>query len=153
MTTCGFLVRVDQAGNISKRFSAGRFHFSKFGGTCPLWHVHSAFARPGEVLRQIIEMPDGTRYFSLARTVRAYALPWGEPEAHFAIGLGCEIKYARHLAYAKGLDLDHPAATPIGTNCALCPRDTCRQRSAPPLAGRLVVDERVRGQTPFGFVV
>ncbi len=148
-----FLIRVDQAGNVSKRFAAGRFHFSKFGGTCPLWHVHAAFQQPGEVLRQIIEMPDGTRYFSLARTVRSYTLPWGEPAPQFAVGLGCELKYARHLVYARGLDLDKPTTTPIGTNCALCPRDNCRQRGQPPLAGRMVIDERVRGPSPFGFVV
>ncbi len=148
-----FLIRVDQAGNVSKRFSAGRFHFSKFGGTCPLWHVHAAFRQPGDVLRQIIEMPDGTRYFSIASTVRAYTLPWGEPAPQFAVALGCELKYARHLIYARGLDLDTPTTTPIGTNCALCPRDTCRQRSQPPVAGRLIIDERVRGPSAFGFTV
>ncbi len=34
-----FFVRVDRAGNISKRQSATDFHFSRVGGTCPLWNV------------------------------------------------------------------------------------------------------------------
>ncbi len=146
-----FLIRVDQAGNVSKRFSAGRFPFSKYGGTCPLWHIHAAFRQPHQILRQTIEMPDGTRYFSLARTVRATAQAYGEAEPQFALGLGCDLKHARHLVYARGLDLNAPGATPIGVNCALCPRDNCRQRSAPPINARLVVDERVRGPNPFPF--
>jgi XRE family transcriptional regulator, fatty acid utilization regulator len=146
-----FLIRVDQAGNVSKRFSAGRFPFSKYGGTCPLWHIHAAFRTPAQILRQTIEMPDGSQYFSLSRTVRATAQGYGEAEPQFALGLGCDIKQARHLVYARGLDLTAPNATPIGVNCALCPRDTCRQRSAPPINARLIIDERVRGPNPFPF--
>lgn len=146
-----FLVRVDRAGNISKRFSAGRFHFSTYGGTCPLWSVHAAFNRPGAIIRQVIEMEDGTRYLSVARTVRTYAMPFGAIRPEFAIGLGCELGHAHGLVYAKGLDLDAPDATPIGINCSLCERADCRQRSGPPVSRRLVADERSRGHTPFRF--
>jgi XRE family transcriptional regulator, fatty acid utilization regulator len=146
-----FLIRVDQAGNVSKRFSAGRFPFSKYGGTCPLWHVHAAFRTPGQILRQTIEMPDGAQFFSLARTARTTAQGYGEAEPQFALGLGCDIKAARHLVYARGLDLNTPDATPIGVNCSFCPRDACRQRSAPPINARLTIDERVRGPNPFPF--
>lgn len=146
-----FLIRVDQAGNVSKRYSAGRFHFSKFGGTCPLWSLHGTFRTPGQIQTQVVEMPDGTRYFSVARTVRTHVAGWGEAEPQFAIALGCELKYARHLVYSRGLDLDNPNATPIGINCALCEREACRQRSQPPVTRQLIVDERSRGSTPFRF--
>lgn len=146
-----FLIRVDQAGNVSKRYSAGRFHFSKFGGTCPLWNLHGTFRTPGQVLTQIVEMPDGTRYFSIARTTRTHVNGWGEIEPQFAVGLGCELKYARHLVYSRGLDLENPSATPIGVNCALCEREACRQRSQPPLTRTLIIDERSRGATPYRF--
>jgi predicted transcriptional regulator len=39
-------VRVDRAGNISKHQSATDFHFSRTGGTCPLWNLYEAFAQP-----------------------------------------------------------------------------------------------------------
>jgi XRE family transcriptional regulator, fatty acid utilization regulator len=146
-----FMIRVDQAGNVSKRFSAGRFHFAKYGGTCPLWNIHTAFHHPGEILPQIIEMPDRTCYFSIARTTRSHHAPFGATEPHFAIALGCELKYAHHLIYAKGYKIDTPDATPIGVNCALCERDTCRQRSGPPVGKKLIIDERVRGASPFRF--
>jgi XRE family transcriptional regulator, fatty acid utilization regulator len=146
-----FLIRVDQAGNVSKRFSAGRFPFAKYGGTCPLWSVHSAFRSPGTILPQIVELPDGARYFSVARTARSYITPWGGTEPVFALALGCELKYARHLVYAKGMNIETPEATPIGINCALCDRDNCRQRSGPPIGKRLIIDERVRGPSPFRF--
>ncbi|MGK2285347.1 helix-turn-helix domain-containing protein [Pedomonas sp. V897] len=146
-----FLIRVDQAGNVSKRYSAGRFHFSKFGGTCPLWSLHATFRAPGQILTEVVEMPDGTRYFSIARTVRTHVNGWGNIEPQFAIGLGCELKYARQLVYSRGIDLDNPNATPIGVNCALCEREACRQRSQPPLSRTLIIDERSRGATPYRF--
>ena len=58
-----FMLRVDNAGNVSKRFSSGTFPFSKFGGTCPLWNVHSTFDTPDRLLKQVIELPDGTPLF------------------------------------------------------------------------------------------
>jgi predicted transcriptional regulator/DNA-binding XRE family transcriptional regulator len=147
-----FFIRLDNAGNISKRFSSGKFHFSKFGGTCPLWNVHSTFIVPGKILTQIVEMPDGVQYFSLARTVRRAITPYCEPEPQLAIGLGCELRYAHRLVYAKGQNLDTPNPTPIGINCQLCDRPDCRQRAAPPLTKTLDVDEHRRGVSPYSFV-
>ena len=46
-----FFVRVDQAGTITKRHSATRLQFARFGGACPLWNVHRAFETPGHFLR------------------------------------------------------------------------------------------------------
>ena len=83
-----FLLRVDNAGNVSKRFSSGTFPFSKFGGTCPLWNVHSTFDTPDRLLKQVIELPDGTRYFSIAQMVRRPVAPHPQPQPRFAIGLG-----------------------------------------------------------------
>ena len=146
-----FLIRVDRAGNISKRFAAGRFPFSRFGGSCPLWHVHAAFEHPGEILHQIIELPDGARFFSLARAINGVAQGWGSTRARYSIGLGCDISHARHLVYAGGTDLARADATPIGINCPLCPRESCTQRSAPPLGTALLLDERTRGMTSLPF--
>jgi predicted transcriptional regulator/transcriptional regulator with XRE-family HTH domain len=146
-----FLVRVDSAGNVSKRFSSGRFPFSHFGGTCPLWNVHATFKTAGQIITQIIELPDGSQWFSLARTAKRSVSPWGAPDPHFAIGLGCELKFASRLVYARGLDLAAPDPTPIGINCRLCERPSCPQRAAPPLTRPLIIDERVRGISPFTF--
>lgn len=99
-----FLLRVDNAGNVSKRFSSGTFPFSKFGGTCPLWNVHSTFDTPDRLLKQVIELPDGTRYFSIAQMVRRPVAPHPQPQPRFAIGLGCEIRHAAKLVYATGMD-------------------------------------------------
>ncbi len=115
-----FLVRVDIAGNVSKRFSSSRFPFAQSGGTCPLWNVHATFANPGRILTQVIELTDGSQWFSIARTVRRSITPWGAIEPRFAIGLGCEIKYARRLVYAKragnggsGRDADRHQLPPL----------------------------------------
>ena len=57
-----FFIRTDRAGNISKRQSATSFHFSRSGGSCPLWVVHQAFETPNRITRQVATMPDGHSY-------------------------------------------------------------------------------------------
>lgn len=146
-----FLVRVDIAGNVSKRFSSGRFPFAHSGGTCPLWNVHAAFAEPNRILTQVVELTDGSQYFSIARTVRRSVTPWGAVEPQFAIGLGCEIKYAPRLTYAKRLDVNALEVTPIGINCRLCERPACPQRAAAPATRALLIDETMRNVSPFTF--
>lgn len=146
-----FMLRVDHAGNVSKRFSSGTFPFSKFGGTCPLWNVHATFDTPGRIVTQVIELPDGSRYFSMARTAGRPATPYGQPQPRYALALGCEAKYAPRLVYALGLDLGAAEPTPIGVNCRLCERLNCSQRAEPPLTRELVFDETTRGVSPFSF--
>ncbi|MGP8121385.1 MAG: helix-turn-helix domain-containing protein [Xanthobacteraceae bacterium] len=146
-----FLLRVDNAGNVSKRFSSGTFPFSKFGGTCPLWNVHSTFDTPDRLLRQIVELPDGSRYFSIAQMVRRPVAPHPQPQPRFALGLGCEIRYASKLVYAGGMDLDKAEGTPIGVNCRLCERENCSQRAEPPLTRTLILDENTRRMSSFAF--
>ena len=144
-----FLIRVDAAGNVSKRFSSGAFPFSRFGGTCARWNIHSAFGSPGKLERDIVEMPDGSTWFTLSRTAQHRATVWGQSPAQFVVGLGCEMRFAGHLIYSKGIDLKSHVATPIGINCRLCERQNCAQRSAPPLMRRTNYSENSRGFTPF----
>lgn len=148
-----FFVRVDTAGNVSKRFSAGRFHFSKFGGACPLWNIHDCFQTPGQVRTQIIQMPDKTTYFSIARTVTRTGGAHGRDAQKLAIGLGCDIAYAPRLVYAQQMDIARQTPTPIGVNCHLCERENCRQRAHAPLNRKLTFDERARGMSIFRFEV
>ena len=145
-----FFVRVDQAGTITKRHSATRLQFARFGGACPLWNVHRAFEQPGQFLRQLAETPDGVRYISLARDVTKPAGRYGVPTRRFAIALGCEISHADALVYADGLDLRNAEAfEPIGISCRICERSDCHQRSVPPLERRLAVDPDRRDVLPY----
>ncbi|GEO80710.1 short-chain fatty acyl-CoA regulator family protein [Pararhodospirillum oryzae] len=145
-------VRVDRAGNISKRQSATDFHFSRVGGSCPLWIVHDAFATPGRTLTQLARMPDGRRTLWVARTVIHQRGGFGQPEKVFALGLGCDLRHAPRLVYARGLDLNDPeAATPIGGGCKVCERTGCVQRAFPPLGRRVQADEGRSHTTPYAF--
>jgi XRE family transcriptional regulator, fatty acid utilization regulator len=146
-----FMLRVDNAGNVSKRFSSGTFPFSKFGGTCPLWNVHSTFDTPDRLLKQVIELPDGTRYFSIAQMVRRPIAPHPQAQPRFALGLGCEIRHAAKLVYAAGMDLEKTEGTPIGVNCRLCERENCSQRAEPPITRTLILDENTRRVSSFAF--
>ncbi len=143
-------VRVDRAGNMSKRQSATGFHFSRAGGTCPLWNVYEAFAAPGRIHVQIAAMPDGQRYLWTARAVTRHRGGWGEPGKTFAIGLGCEVRHASRLVYSDGLDLANTsAATPIGMGCRICERLDCPQRAVPPLGRPLAIDENSSTFVPY----
>ncbi|GGP88120.1 short-chain fatty acyl-CoA regulator family protein [Streptomyces melanogenes] len=143
-------LRVDRAGNISKRQSATDFHFSRLGGTCPLWTVYEAFSAPGRILTQVAEMPDGKRFFWVARTVSRGGHGHRGSRSEFAVALGCELRHAHKLIYAEGVAVDDPrAATPIGLGCRICERRDCAQRARPPAAGRLAVDPDRRTLVPY----
>ena len=145
-----FFVRVDQAGTITKRHSATRLQFARFGGACPLWNVHRAFETPGRFLRQLAETPDGVRYLCLARDVSKPGGSWQAPTRRFAIGLGCEVRHAGALVYADDMELKNPRAfEPIGISCRICERKGCHQRSVPPLERRLAIDPDRRGVLPY----
>lgn len=145
-----FFVRVDQAGTITKRHSATRLQFARFGGACPLWNVHRAFETPGRFLRQLAETPDGVRYISLARDVSKPGGAYGAPTRRFAIALGCEVRHADTLVYADNLDLTNPRAfEPIGISCRICERTNCHQRSVPPLERKLSIEPNARGILPY----
>ena len=145
-----FFVRVDQAGTITKRHSATRLQFARFGGACPLWNVHRAFENPGQFLRQLAETPDGVRYISLARDVSKPAGHFGAPVRRYAIALGCEVRHAGALVYADGLDLARAGAfEPIGISCRICERVACHQRSVPPLERKLRIAPDRRGVLPY----
>lgn len=147
-----FLLRLDSAGNVSKRFSAGGFAFARFGGTCSRWRVHDAFATPGETVVQLVDLPDGTRYLTVSRTVEAMRGRYPLSARKLAISLGCEISHASQLVYADGLDLSGTeAATPIGVTCRVCERMNCASRAFPPMTRPLTIDASRKGFSPFEF--
>lgn len=142
-----YFVRVDQAGNITKRHSSTRFQFARFGGACPLWNVHEAFSHPGRILVQVAEMPDGVRYLCIGRSIVKRSGTYVVPNRHYAIGIGCELVHADKLVYSQGLSFEKPV--PIGVSCRICERTDCHQRAFPPLDRRLVIPEHERGVVPY----
>jgi len=147
-----FMLRVDAAGNISKRFAGESFPFSRFGGTCPRWNLHAVFQTPGRVATQMVETPDGQLFFTISRTVdRAVRLDPRE-SSQLAIGLGCDARHASRIVYADGLDLAKPYVTPIGPACTICPRVRCPQRAAAPAGRTLAISETQKTISPYPFV-
>ncbi|MBU8809652.1 DUF2083 domain-containing protein [Mycolicibacterium goodii] len=143
-------VRADAAGNISKRQSATAFHFSRVGGSCPLWVVHRAFNRPGEFLTQVAQMPDGRSYFWIARTTDSSPSRYLGQRKSFAIGLGCELAHAAKLIYSAGIELENEEAqVPIGAGCKVCDRPSCAQRAFPYIGRRVHVDPHTSSDLPY----
>jgi predicted transcriptional regulator/transcriptional regulator with XRE-family HTH domain len=145
-----FFFRVDMAGNITKRHSATRLQFARFGGACPLWIVHDAVAIPDRILVQLAETPDGVRYVSMAKGLVKPSGSFARASRRYAVALGCEIEHAANFIYADGLQLqDEAAATPIGITCRLCPRPGCDQRAFPPADRPIRVDPDNRQVVPY----
>lgn len=143
-------VRIDKAGNVSKRQSATAFHFSRMGGSCPLWVVHDAFAQPGRIVTQVAQMPDGRAYFWIATTTPPEGRGYLGQHKSFAIGLGCDLVHADKLVYSTGVALDDPTtAVPIGAGCKICNREACPQRAFPYLGRRVEVDENTSSGLPY----
>lgn len=127
------LIRVDVAGNISKRYSASGMRIPRYGSACPRWIMHHAFLTPGVICSQVTQMPDASRYFSVARTSSKPTQVYGHPGSHYSICIGCEISFADQMVYSDGLNLESPhLAVPVGIACQLCERPNCTQRAAPP---------------------
>ncbi|WP_398478960.1 short-chain fatty acyl-CoA regulator family protein [Tardiphaga sp.] len=145
-----FFIRVDRAGNISKRQSATDFHFSRIGGTCPLWNVYEAFVQPERILTQLARMPDERTYLWIARCVTKRRGGYGALTKTFAVALGCDVRHASELVYSQGMNvIDAAAATPIGMGCKVCERRSCPQRAFPPLGRPLVIDEQQTLFAPY----
>ncbi len=145
-----FFLRIDKAGNVTKRFNATSFHLAEHGGACPRWDIHMCFRTPGRTLSQFVEMPDGSRYFTINRTVDRPRTGYRSQDNRLAVTLGCSIEHAGKLVYASLYQLADPnLATPIGINCRLCPRQHCAQRAHQPAHLDLPIDENRRGSTRF----
>ncbi len=145
-----FFCRVDMAGNITKRHSATRLQFARFGGACPLWIVHEAVAIPDRILVQLAETPDGVRYVSMAKGLVKPSGSYQRAPRRYAVALGCEAEHASEFVYADGLDLTAAAAaTRIGISCRICPRADCDQRAFPPSDRPISVDPDQRGVVPY----
>lgn len=145
-----YFCRVDMAGNITKRHSATRLQFARFGGACPLWIVHEAVAIPDRILVQLAETPDGVRYVSMAKGLVKPSGSYTRLPRRYAVALGCEAEHAGEFVYADGLDLSSASgAARIGISCRICPRHDCDQRAFPPSDRAITVDPDDRGVVPY----
>ena len=150
-----YFCRVDMAGNITKRHSATRLQFARFGGACPLWHVHEAAAIPDRILVQHAETPDGVRYVSMAKGLVKPSGRFARAPRRYAVVLGCEAVHATDFVYADALGVSHGLSgtpTPIGISCRLCPRSDCDQRAFPPTDRAIRVDPATRRVVPYSVV-
>ena len=146
-------LRVDVAGNISKRYSATGLAIPQQLGSCPKWAVHNAFLNPFAITKQYSQMPDGALYFCFAKVLVQPQQGSVVRGTTYSIGLGVRAEDAKHLAYAQ--DLPHARsdqermAVPVGTSCRFCERTDCNQRAAPSYKFAFVVDENIKKDNFF----
>lgn len=144
------LVRTDIAGNISKRFSLSGIQIPRHSGACPRWNIYAAFLHPEQVNIQVSQMPDGQRYFCIAKAITKGGHRFNSPRTYLSVGLGCNIVHAREMIYSDTIDVTNEIHTvPIGVGCRICPRMECPQRAHPPADHRFRVDEMSRPESLY----
>ncbi|MEM9551258.1 MAG: short-chain fatty acyl-CoA regulator family protein [Pseudomonadota bacterium] len=145
-----FFLRLDRAGNITKRFNATPFTLAERGGSCPVWDIHGAFRTPGVSLPQFVELPDGGQFFTLCRTTERPVFSRHTQDRRLVVVIGCERNQAGRLGYTDRFNLaDRELCVPIGISCHVCPRQACSQRAHQPLNVRLKIDTHSRGRTRY----
>ena len=144
-----FFIRFDEAGNVSKRLDGAGFPFARYGGSCAVWDVHRCFRTPGEIVAQAVELPEGQRFLTFARTVQAGGGHRAAARVTRGVALGCSAEHAGLVIYGDRLRMDEPA--PIGVACRLCQRPRCIARAAPPIGRELRPDPYRDPGVPFAF--
>jgi predicted transcriptional regulator/DNA-binding XRE family transcriptional regulator len=156
-----FMLEVDNAGNRFRRAGAQGFPHARFGGGCPKLAVHAAFAQPGQIFVEAVEMPDGAEFLTVARTLEGPQGSFSERPRRTALLIGCDIGFRDEIVYGAALPAAAPGnagkgaagvtATPIGPACRLCERAGCLARAEPPVTRPLGLDEMVTGLSAFDF--
>ncbi|MDE0697761.1 MAG: short-chain fatty acyl-CoA regulator family protein [Boseongicola sp.] len=145
-----FFLRIDKAGNVTKRFNSTTFTLAEFGGACPVWNIHTSFRTPGVILPQFVELPEGERFFTISRTSDRPVFSRESQDRRLALALGCEFRFVDEIGYAQSFNLDREDLfSQIGINCHLCPRQACSQRAHQPLLVELPISPDRRGNTRY----
>lgn len=144
-----FFLRIDKAGNVTKRFNSTGFQLAEYGGACPRLDVHTSFRTPGAIVPQFVEMPDGGRFFVFARTVNRPRLTRHTQDKRLAIAMGCGIEHLEAIGYAEEFQHKNPKITDVGISCRICPRANCDQRAHNAVILNEPVDIRRRGATRY----
>jgi predicted transcriptional regulator len=144
-----FFLRIDKAGNVTKRFNATDFHLAEYGGACPRLDVHTSFRMPGRIVPQFVEMPDTSQFFVFARTVDRPSVTRHAQDVRLAVAMGCAMEHIDRIGYAEDFAASPAHPTPIGINCRICPRMNCDQRAHNAMVLSEPLDERRRGTTRY----
>lgn len=144
-----FFLRIDKAGNVTKRFNSTDFHLAEHGGACPRLDVHTSFRTPGRIVPQFVEMPDSSQYFVISRTVDRPTSARHAQDNRLAVAMGCAVEHAGDIGYAEQFTVSGARMTPIGINCRICPRANCDQRAHHAAILSRPIDERRRGATRY----
>ena len=104
-----------QCGNRFRRAGA-RFPMAASAAVCPKLAA-CRLAQPGQVLVEAVEMPDGGKVFTIARTLEG-PQAFNERPRRTALLIGCEIEHRDEIVLRGGVTHAY-APTPIGPASAV----------------------------------
>lgn len=145
-----FAMEADHAGNILKRIGAHGFPRAGFRGECPKLDIYDAYARPGQILSQCVEMPDASRFLTVVRTLPGPEAMFGDRPRQTTLLLALPWQQAGACIYGAALGANAPAMA-VGPVCRLCERAGCLSRARPPITRPLGLDDMAAGLSAFDF--
>ena len=144
-----FFLRIDKGGHVTKRSNATAFPLAEYGGACLRLDVHTSFRTPGRIVPHFAEMPDGSQFFVISRTVDRPSAGRHAQDNRLAVAMGCAVEHVGALGYVEGLSVTGARMTPGVINGRICPRAGCGQRAHQAVLLTGAVDERRRGVTRY----
>lgn len=146
-----FMLELDNAGHRFRRAGAQGFPQARFGGGCPKLNIHAAFAQPGQILVETVEMPDGAEFLTVSRTLEGLQGAFNERVRRTALLVGCDAGFMDDIIYGDALAARKHIPNAVGPACRLCERAGCLARAEPPVTRPLGLDEMVTGLSAFDF--
>lgn len=143
-----FMLEVDSAGHAFRKAGSQGYPQARFGGGCPKLNIHAAFAQPGQILVDAVEMPDGAEFITVSRTLEGPQGAFSERVRRTALLIGCDAAHRGDIIYGDGAGV---STVPVGPACRLCERSGCLARAEPPVTRPLGLDEMVTGLSIFDF--
>jgi len=140
-----FFLKLDVAGNVSKRFAIDGVPIPRFGGGCPRWGLYRALSSLDDPLVDRIEHIDGARFVTIAKAVRRVGA-----RTPAIVVFGCHEKHAPRLAWQARASSE---PIPVGVSCNVCIRQDCPERSLPPVTRAIDLRSYQRSATPYPFRV
>ena len=143
-------LRVDMAGNISKRFSLSGIDIPRYGGACPRWNVYSALTRPGVIQAAVSKMTNGEKYVCIARTVEKGIGDLDKQKVFYLLDLVVKLNTQKILYIQKMLILMiNQLKFQLVFHVELVIDLDCSQRAFPPLHKKFDVDLNTRGVSVY----
>jgi predicted transcriptional regulator len=97
-----FFLRIDKAGNVTKRFNATDFHLAEYGGACPRLDVHTSFRCRAGSCRNSSRCRTPASSSSSPAPSTGPRVTRHAQDVRLAVAMGCAVEHDRPDRLCRG---------------------------------------------------